>query len=338
MYYNVESINLKSRFEKKEVEEFLNRFDLKYEAVDYTVVIRENDNIIATCSKKENIVKCFAIDSKYQGLGISNNLISKVTEKLFTEGIYHNFIFTKPENTFLFEGLGYKLICSTDKVALLESGNKNINSFLDSIQKKYKIDSTKEYSSLVMNCNPFTLGHRYIIEQASKESENVIVFVVKEDKSIFPFDTRIRLVREGTADLKNVIVVEGGEYVISSATFPSYFLKQKDDSLEEYTKLDCEIFSKYFVPKFNIVKRYVGTEPNCVVTNTYNKTICKVLPKHNVDVNIVERKKVNSDVISASKVRKILKEFDTRNLEELVPETTFKFLISKEGEFIINKL
>ena len=104
MYYNVESINLKSKYETEEVKKFLEGFNLKYEDVDYTVVIRENDEVIATCSKKENILKCFAINENYQGLGLSNNLISKVTEKLFLEGRYHSFIFTKPENQFLFEG------------------------------------------------------------------------------------------------------------------------------------------------------------------------------------------------------------------------------------------
>ena len=178
MYYNVESISLKSKYETKEVKEFLEKFNLKYEDVDYTVVIRENDDIIATCSKKENILKCFAINENYQGLGLSNNLISKVTEQLFLEGRYHSFIFTKPENQFLFEGLGYKNIVTTDKVSLLESGNKNINSSLDTLKKQYNIDDNKEYAALVMNCNPFTLGHRYIVETAAKENEKVIIFVV----------------------------------------------------------------------------------------------------------------------------------------------------------------
>ena len=39
MYYNVESINLKSKYETEEVKEFLGKFNLKYEDVDYTVVI-----------------------------------------------------------------------------------------------------------------------------------------------------------------------------------------------------------------------------------------------------------------------------------------------------------
>ena len=338
MYYNVESINLKSKYETNEVSKFLERFSLKYEDVDYTVVIRENEEIIATCSKKENILKCFAINENYQGLGLSNNLISKVTEKLFLEGKYHSFIFTKPENQYLFEGLAYKNIFTTDKVSLLESGNKNINSSLDKLKKEYNIDNNKEYTALVMNCNPFTLGHRYIVETAAKENENVIIFVVEEDKSVFPFKTRFELIKQGTKDLKNVTVIPAGEYVISSATFPNYFLKKNDDALKEYTKLDCNIFGKYFVPTFNIVKRYVGTEPHCEVTNIYNETIQEVLPKYNVEVKLINRKEVESDAISASRVRNLLKEGNFEGVKNLVPKTTLDFLLSEEGEKVISRL
>lgn len=338
MYYNVESINLKSKFEMKQVEEFLQKFDLKYEEVDYSVVIKENEQIIATCSKKDNILKCFAIDENYQGLGLSNNLISKVTEKLFQENKYHSFIFTKPENQHLFEGLAYKNIFTTDKVSLLESGNKNINRSLDKLKKDYHIKEDKEYGAIVMNCNPFTLGHRYLIEKASRENENLIIFVVQEDKSVFPFKTRYELIKKGTCDLENVVVVPAGEYIISSATFPNYFLKKNDNVLKEYTKLDCNIFGKYFVPKFNIVKRYVGSEPHCEVTNIYNETINEVLPKYKVDVEIVQRKEILEDAISASRVRKLLKDNNIKEVENLVPKTTMDFLLSEEGEKVINSL
>ena len=338
MYYNVENINLKSKYEVSRVEEFLSRFDLKYEDVDYSVVIKDEENIIATCSKKENILKCFAVDENYQGLGLSNNLISKITEKLFSENKYHNFIFTKPENQHIFEALAYKNIFTTDKVSLLETGNKNINRTLDKLKSDYKIDETKEYAAIIMNCNPFTLGHRYLIEKVSNENENVIIFVVEEDKSVFPFKVRYELINKGTQDLGNVVVIPAGEYVISSATFPNYFLKKNDNILKEYTKLDCNIFGKYFIPKFNIVKRYVGSEPHCEVTNIYNETIKEVLPKYNVEVEIIERKKILEDDISASKVRMLLKEHNIKKVKKLVPKTTLDFLISEEGEMVINKL
>lgn len=338
MYLNTESINLKSRYETNEVSEFLDKFNLKYEDVDYTVVIKENDEIIATCSKKDNVLKCFAINENYQGLGLSNTLVSKVTQKLNLEGKYHSFIFTKPENQYLFEGLAYKNIFTTDKVSLLECGNKNINTSLEKLKKDYNIDDNKMYAAIVMNCNPFTLGHRHIIEMASKENENVIIFVVEEDKSVFPFEVRLNLIKEGTKDLKNVVVIPAGEYIISSATFPSYFLKKNDDTLKEYTKLDCNIFGKYFVSKFNITKRYVGTEPHCEVTSAYNETIKEILPNYNINVSIISRKEVKNDAISASRVRSLLKQRDFDSIKILVPKTTLDFLLSEEGEKVISKL
>lgn len=338
MYYSTQKINLKSKVEVNRVKEFLKRFDLKYEDVDYTLIIEENSDIIATCSKKNNIVKCFAVSEDYQGQGISNILITDITNKLFEEGIYHNFIFTKPSNNFLFEGLGYKVIVDTDKVSLLETGNKNINGELDKLKKNYNIKKNENYAALIMNCNPFTLGHKYIVEKAAKENDNVIIFVVEEDKSSFPFKVRFQLIKEGVKDLENVTVIPGGDYIISSATFPNYFLRKDDDILKEYTKIDGNIFGKYFCRILNITKRYVGSEPYCNVTNTYNETLKEVLPKYGVEVEVIERCKIDNSAISASRVRELIKEDKIEEVRELVPETTYEFLETGSGKEIIEKL
>ncbi|MEG2656703.1 MAG: [citrate (pro-3S)-lyase] ligase [Clostridium sp.] len=338
MYYNTQRINLKSKREVSRVEEFLKGFELKYEDVDYTLIIEDSGDIIATCSKKNNIVKCFAINENYQGQGISNTLITDITNKLFEEGIYHNFIFTKPTNNFLFEGLGYKVIVDTDKVSLLETGNKNINSVLRKMKNDFNIKDDEKYSVIIMNCNPFTLGHKYIVEKAAKNSENVIIFVVEEDKSSFPFKTRFELIKEGVKELENVKVIPGGNYIISSATFPNYFLRKDDDILKEYTKIDGNVFGKYFCSALNIVRRYVGSEPYCKVTNTYNETLKEVLPKYGVEVKVIERCEFMDEAISASRVRELLKEGNIEAIRKLVPDTTFEFLNSEKGREIITKL
>ncbi|WP_346914476.1 [citrate (pro-3S)-lyase] ligase [Clostridium sp.] len=338
MYYNTQKINLNSKIEVSRVEEFLKGFALKYEDVDYTLIIEEEGEIIATCSKKNNIVKCFAISEDYQGQGISNILITDITNKLFEEGIYHNFIFTKPSNNFLFEGLGYKVIVDTDKVSLLEAGNKNINSELKNLKKNYEIKEDEKYAALIMNCNPFTLGHKYIVEKAAKENKNVIIFVVEEEKSSFPFQIRFELIKEGVKELKNVTVIPGGNYIISSATFPNYFLRKDDDILKEYTKIDGNVFGKYFCKELNITKRYVGSEPYCNVTNTYNETLKEVLPKYGVEVEVIERYEIENKAISASKVRELLKEDRLEEVRELVPQTTYEFLESSIGKEIIETL
>ncbi|WP_346929246.1 [citrate (pro-3S)-lyase] ligase [Clostridium sp.] len=338
MYFNTQKINLNSKIEVNRVEEFLKGFALKYEDVDYTLIIEEDGEIIATCSKKNNIVKCFAISEDYQGQGISNILITDITNKLFEEGIYHNFIFTKPSNNFLFEGLGYKVIVDTDKVSLLEAGNKNIHSELKNLKKIYEIKENEKYAALIMNCNPFTLGHKYIVEKAAKENSNVIIFVVEEDKSSFPFQIRFELIKEGVKELKNVTVIPGGNYIISSATFPNYFLRKDDDILKEYTKIDGNVFGKYFCKELNITKRYVGSEPYCNVTNTYNETLKEVLPKYGVKVEVIERYEIGNKAISASRVRELLKEDGLEEVRELVPQTTYEFLESSVGKDIIEKL
>lgn len=338
MYFNTQKINLKSQREIERVKKFLLGFELNYEDVDYTLIIEDNDKIIATCSKKNNIVKCFAIDENYQGQGISGILITDITNKLFEEGIYHNFIFTKPKNNILFEGLGYKTIVSTDKVSLLETGNKNIKSYLSSLISEYEINPGEDHAALIMNCNPFTLGHRYIIEKAAEENQNVLIFVVEEDKSSFPFKTRIELIRNGVKDLKNVKVIPGGEYIISSATFPNYFLRKQDDVLKEYTKIDGNIFGKYFCSALGIKRRYVGTEPYCNVTNTYNETLAEVLPKYGVELKLIERTSLGEAAISASSVRMLLRENKMDEVKSLVPQSTFEFLNSEEGKVIIEKL
>lgn len=334
---NIERVNLKNPFEVKEVTEFLAGFELKYDAnIDYTVVIRENEKIIATASKGKNIIKCFAIDKNHQGEGISGSILTNVTNKMFDEGYFHSMVFTKTSNQDIFKGIGYKEVAQTDKVILMEMGTNSIDKTIEKIKKV--IDMDKQKAMLVMNCNPFTYGHQYLIEKAAAENEEVIIFVVEEDKSVFPFKTRIDLVRKGTAHLPNVKVVAGSEYIISSATFPNYFLRKEDDSLMEYTKLDATIAGKQFGQKLNISRRYIGEEPYCQVTSKYNQALMEILPKYNMEVVLVPRKEVDHTAISASIVREKLKEGKIQELKELVPPTTFEFLVSPEGKEIEEKL
>ncbi|GAA0116427.1 [citrate (pro-3S)-lyase] ligase [Clostridium senegalense] len=336
---NLEKVNIKKEIYREEVETFLNKFDLELDKdVDYTVVIRVDGEIKATCSKGGSIFKCFAVDDDLRGEGVSATLLNAVNDKLFEEGKYHSFIFTKPSNVAIFSGLGYKLIEEVEKVALLENGVYNINSCLNKIGDKYDLKNNTKKAALVMNCNPFTLGHLYLVEKAASENEEVIVFVVEEDKSLFPFKVRYDLVKKGCAHLKNVKVIPGGEYIISSATFPSYFIRKKDEVLKAYTNLDAKIFGKYFCNEFNINKRYVGEEPYCVVTKSYNDTLKEILPTFLTDVIEVKRKAEDEVPISASRVRELIREGKMDEIEKIVPKTTFEFLNSDDAIEIIEKI
>ncbi|MEG0773109.1 [citrate (pro-3S)-lyase] ligase [Clostridium sp.] len=336
---SLEKVNLKNEKNVDEVKNFLKEFNLDLDSdVDYTVVLRSEDKIKATCSKAKSVFKCFAICKDLRGEGVTATLINALNDKLFEQGIYHSFIFTKPENIEFFQGVNYKIVATSEKVALLENGVYNINSYLDKLGDQYYILDKKKRGAIVVNCNPLTLGHLYLIEEASRNCEELLVFVVEENKSLFPFEIRFNLVKEGTKYLKNVKVIKGGEYIISSATFPSYFLRKKDDILEAYTSLDATIFGKYFGNKFNIKKRFVGNEPYCEVTNSYNKALKTVLPGYNIEVCEIERKEEQGLPISASRVREYLKENKIEEVKKIVPKVTYDFLLTEEGQVIREKI
>lgn len=344
MNYIVEKLHLTNAEEVSEVKSFLSTFQLDYEKdIDYTVVIRDSNKIIATCSKAKDVLKGFAIDNSLHGEGLTNLLITSIQDRLFQEGIFHSFIFTKPAYETTFKSFGYKVIASVEEVTLLEYGFNDINKTLAAMKKLYGIDTATPKTALVMNCNPFTLGHRYLIEEASLKSEEVLIFIVEEDKSLFPFVDRYHMVKDGVADLKNVTVIPGGKYIISSATFPAYFLREETKVLSAYTKLDATIFSKYFCKQFNITKRMLGEEPYCPVTKNYNDSLVDVLAKHHVEVEIIPRKWISTpeNYISASKVRNLIKKEGGQALDHLsdfIPTVTLNYLRSEEGKEIIKKI
>lgn len=182
------------------------------------------------------------------------------------------------------------------------------------------------FGSIVMNCNPFTKGHRYLIDRALEKSDYLVVFVVEEDKSIFPFEDRFRLVAEGTEDLPNVILIPSGKFIISSLTFSEYFNKSELQDRVVDTSTDVLMFVREIAPCLRIQKRFAGEEPLDAVTRQYNESMKKILPEYGMEFVEIPRAETEGQVISASRVRALLenKEFDA--IEHLVPETTFRYL------------
>ena len=66
---------------------------------------------------------------------------------------------------------------------------------------------------------------------------------------------RMELVKQGTADLTNVTVLPTGPYLLSAATFPTYFLKDREAAGQIQCALDIEIFTKRYAPHFGITDR-----------------------------------------------------------------------------------
>lgn len=184
--------------------------------------------------------------------------------------------------------------------------------------------TTPRRGVVVMNCNPFTLGHRYLIEQAAKQVERLFVMVVREDCSLFAYTERKAMVEQGVAHLKNVTVIDGSEYAISQATFPTYFLKRLDDAADTQMLLDLDLFRRHIAPALGATVRFVGTEPTDRLTRRYNELMHEVL----TDVREISRLEKEGNAVSASRVRKAMEQGDMSAIRQLVPPTTLPYIIA----------
>ena len=293
------------------------------EPVDRTVLIWDGDRLAATGSRQRNVLKCIAVDPAYQGEGLMGTLITHLRQDAFEAGESHLFLYTKPSNKFQFQSLFFYPIVQTDNVLLMENRKNGVHSFLEGLPTVHK---GEKIGACVMNCNPFTLGHRHLIREAAKECDWVYVFVLSEDASRFSAADRLEMVRLGTKDLPNVTVYPTGPYLISSATFPTYFLKDREQAGQVYCRLDIEVFLNYFVPKFSITHRYVGTEPLSPMTSLYNASLNAFLPDRGVCVREIPRLETDGAPISATTVRALLDAGEKQALEKLLPPTTIHYL------------
>lgn len=190
-------------------------------------------------------------------------------------------------------------------------------------------DAYDRIGSIVMNCNPFTNGHRYLIEQALKQVDYLIIFVVEENRSIFTYEERFLMVSEGVKDLGNVMVVPSGPLILSQTTFPEYFLKIADEDIVDNVEYDITLFAERIAPKLNITYRFVGEELEDQVTNEYNGAMKRILPRNGVNIVEIPRKQIDSKAISASSVRGCLDNGDMNRLRDLIPESTMNILFLK---------
>ncbi len=332
-------INLGNPRQVKVVQDFLARFSLTFnERVDYTVALYKDDAIVATGSFAGEVLRNIAIDESLQGEGLTAAVITNLMREAAQRGIYHYFIFTKIDKAHLFSALGFKEIARAEPYAvLLEAGMGSIEMYCSEVTKKTAHLPPGKRACLVVNCNPFTLGHQAVIAKAAAENPGVVVLVVSEEGSLFPFDVRFRLVKEGVAAYDNVVVFPGGKYIVSAATFPGYFTKG-DETVAAQTELDATIFGQYIAPAMGITCRYVGNEPYCLVTRAYNQAMFTVLPRFHIDVHEMPRIEMDGSSISASRVREALKEDKWDEIRTLVPDTTYRYLRSVEAEPIIEKI
>ncbi|WP_444403042.1 [citrate (pro-3S)-lyase] ligase [Prevotella sp.] len=329
--------------QRRQIEMFLHTNGLRYDDVDYyaAIVDESSDEMIAGGGLKGSVIKCVAVADGHKGEAVANVIVSHLIAKANAEGCQCVKLYTKPDNRQLFESLSFRLIAESPNAILMETGVGGIEKYSEELRVKSEelgvkseelkndesvvSNARKPIGVIVMNANPFTLGHRFLVEQSSELVERLYVVVVREDCSMFSYNERKAMVSQGVRDIGNVVVVDGSDYAVSVATFPTYFLKQLSDATDTQIILDLDLYRRRIAPALGATIRFFGSEPTDPLTRRYNELMHKQLGEEHV--HEIQRKQQEGSAISASRVRKAMMEGCLWDAIQLVPPTTIPYII-----------
>ena len=336
--------------QRRRIEGFLQANGLRYDDVDYyaALVDESSGEIVAGGGLKGGVIKCVAVADGHKGEAVANQIVSHLIAKANAAGHQCVKLFTKPQNRPLFESLSFRFLAEAPEAILMETGVGGIAKYSEELRAKseecncyllagrnsVEVDSTKlsvdtvkwSVGVIVMNCNPFTLGHRYLIERSSELVERLYVVVVREDCSMFSYSERKAMVSQGVKDLGNVVVVDGSDYAVSATTFPTYFLKRISDATDTQILLDLDIYLRHIAPALGANVRFVGSEPTDPLTRRYNELMRQQLGDDHI-CEIPRMEKYGS-VVSASRVRRAIEANSLWQAIELVPSSTIPYIIA----------
>lgn len=320
--YEIHSVPMSMPLWRRKVERFLEANQLRLDEVDYYAIVTEpdGDEILAGGGLQGDIIKCIAVDERLRDAHLSNRLVSHLISEAAQRGHHSVKVFTKPQNRQVFESFGFRLVGEAPLAILMENGHgiDDYTKYLRSCSTLQPAEHPADISLptaegrggastigvIVMNANPFTLGHRYLIEQAARQVDRLFIIPVREDggehqpsRSLFPYAERKAMMEAAVAQSNKVpkfqsnslplregrggvFVLEGSPYAISAATFPTYFLKQLSDAADTQMLLDIDIFCRHIAPALGATIRFVGSEPSDALTRRYNELLQQQLPLH----------------------------------------------------------
>ena len=330
--HNIQELPLSSPFFRQRVEHFLGENGLRMEELDvYCVIENEAGRILAGAGIRKDIIKCIAVAQEARSEGLVAPLVSYLISLAASRGIPELKLYTKPENKAIFESLGFHVLASAPKAILMENG-RGLERYCEYLRSQRR---EGRCGVVVMNANPFTLGHLYLLQQAAAQVDTLFVIPVGEEGQRFSYVERLSMIKKAeenyflcgspknqfsSADTGKIVILEGSEYQISAATFPTYFLKDLSEAAETHIRLDLDLFQRHIAPALKAEVRFVGTEPDDALTNHYNTIMKELLP------HVAEIPRLKS--ISASAVRAALDRGCFREASALCPESTWPYLLA----------
>lgn len=307
---------------------FLAGCSLDYDSgISFSATLVEDGEIIATGSLDGSTIKCVAVSPERRGEDLCAPILTALRGEAFERGRAHLMLYTKPANETLFTSFGFYPLVRTGDCLLMENSRDALARYLASVATP----QSGSVGCVVANCNPFTLGHRYLIESAAKCCDRLHVFILSEDRGILPPETRLEIASEACRDIPNADFYPTDMYMVSAATFPDYFIRDKSRRDEIYCGLDLKLFATRIAPALRLTKRFVGTEPYSETTRHYNEAMKRLLPPCGIEVSEIARLEADGQAVSASRVRALIAESRLRDVRPLVPENCFEALYKKFG-------
>ena len=290
---------------------------------DVTALMTDDDFSIVACgSRAGHVLKQFAVSPAIEGSGAFASVLSALQSDAVQNGMPRLFLCTGPEHLRMVSSMGFYPVVSTPEAVLAENRKNGFSGFLASLPR-----FPGTCGAVVMNADPFTLGHQHLAEYAASRCDTLYVFAVSEAGSLFSPDERYEMIERGTAHIRNRVMCRSDMYLVSRATFPAYFIRDEAHAEEVRSDLDIELFRAKIAPALGIVKRFVGEEPFSPTTRAYNERMKELLPQKGIELCEIPR----LAGISASRVRALIREGRIEETRELVPETTYETILRHVG-------
>lgn len=325
--FEIRQIPLSLSSNRRRVEKFLLSQGLRMEPFDtYFGIFDTEEEMIGGGGLRGRVIKGVALTEKARNGSLTNSLISRLREEAAGCGFLSTFIFTKPEYRDLFESLAYYTVGVAPEAVLLESDPRGISGYCRNLEKLRRPGVN---GVIVMNCNPLTLGHRYLIEKASEQVDNLYIIPVKENASEFSEAERNHMLASVTDKVPGAILCPGSDYIISSATFPTYFLKDLSHASTTQIALDLNIFGKHIAPALGATVRFAGSEPTDLLTAEYNRGMTQILPQYGIEFREISRLEREGRAISASEVRRLISEMHFGEAVGLIDQASLPAVLAR---------
>lgn len=329
--YELREVALTVPSERRRVEAFLVDNGLRMDPLDsYVGIFDSADELVAGGGLKGGVIKCVAVSKALRSESLANTLVSRLREMAIGQGHNNILVYTKPQNEQVFRSLAFHTVGRSARAVLMESDPRGVARFANRLQSQRREGRN---GAVVMHCNPLTQGHMALIRHAAAEVDNLYVIMVSEDGAEFSAQERRTMLTAAVHDVPNATVIDGGQYVISAATFPSYFIKDPSEAADAQMDLDLDIFRRHIIPALNVAVRFVGSEPLDPLTRRYNERM-----KATLGIQVVEmpRAEAHGEAVSASLARRHIGEGKAREALDLVPPSTVPYILSHAATWALH--